>query len=249
MNTNIPYNSSPSQQKKFEDNFVKQLTSKHGNLFNLSEMEYVNNRTPIKITCNKCLDSFTTIPFNILKYKKCPNCSDIDQRKNTSVFIEESKKVHGDIYDYSKCEYFNAKTKVIIICKKCKTEFSQKPCSHTSNKSGCPNCKNSRGEIKIKSLLDFIGIEYEQQKTFDNCIGIGGRKLKFDFYIPSKNLCLEYDGKQHTDTTSKYWSETLEKNDETKNNYCKDNNINLKRISFTGFKNIEKTINRILNTL
>jgi len=33
----------------------------------------------------------------------------------TSEFIERAKIVHGDKYDYSKTEYINSRTKVIVI--------------------------------------------------------------------------------------------------------------------------------------
>ena len=35
---------------------------------------------------------------------------------NTSEFIEKSRKVHGDKYDYSQVEYVHNKIKVCIIC-------------------------------------------------------------------------------------------------------------------------------------
>ena len=38
------------------------------------------------------------------------------KKKTKESFIEESKFVHGDKYDYSKVEYVNARTKVCIIC-------------------------------------------------------------------------------------------------------------------------------------
>jgi len=56
----------------------------------------------------------------------------------TEECIQKSKETHGDKYDYSKVEYVNANTKVIIICKE-HGEFLQKPMSH-KNGSGCRKC-------------------------------------------------------------------------------------------------------------
>jgi hypothetical protein len=39
------------------------------------------------------------------------------KKKTTEEFIQDAIKIHGDKYDYSKVEYINSKTKVIIICK------------------------------------------------------------------------------------------------------------------------------------
>ena len=41
-----------------------------------------------------------------------------NKKSNTADFIEKAKKKHENIYDYSKSEYINAKTKVCIICNK-----------------------------------------------------------------------------------------------------------------------------------
>ena len=57
-------------------------------------------------------------------------------RKND--FIEKSKFVHDNKYDYSKIIYINSFAKVEIICQK-HGSFWQWPCSHIDN-HGCPIC-------------------------------------------------------------------------------------------------------------
>ena len=37
----------------------------------------------------------------------------------------------------------------------------------------------------------------EMQKKFDNLKGLGNRKLSYDFYLPSYNLLIEFQGEQH----------------------------------------------------
>lgn len=56
----------------------------------------------------------------------------------TEDFIEKSKLIHGDKYDYSLVDYIGSKLKVKIICSK-HGEFSQKPNHHLGN-VGCPKC-------------------------------------------------------------------------------------------------------------
>jgi very-short-patch-repair endonuclease len=71
-------------------------------------------------------------------------------------------------------------------------------------------------------------------------------KLKFDFYIESLNLCIEYDGIQHFEAIEHFGGEEAllktKERDEIKNNYCFNNNINLLRIPYWEFHNIEKLI-------
>lgn len=57
---------------------------------------------------------------------------------NTSYFIERSKLVHGDRYDYTKSIYTRSTNKIEIVCKK-HGSFWQKA-SHHMNGIGCPIC-------------------------------------------------------------------------------------------------------------
>lgn len=56
----------------------------------------------------------------------------------TEIFIEKARKVHGDLYDYSKVVYVDCRTKIIIICKK-HNEFKQTPSNHLSGNI-CKSC-------------------------------------------------------------------------------------------------------------
>lgn len=115
----------------------------------------------------------------------CKYCSKPCQ--DTESFVKLSSEVHHNKYDYSKTEYFNQKTKVIVICPE-HGEFLIKPTNHYFLKRGCSQCKTSHGENKIKFLLEQQNIEFEQEKTFDGCRDNG--MLRFDFYLPEYNACI-----------------------------------------------------------
>lgn len=57
----------------------------------------------------------------------------------TPGFIERARKIHGEKYDYSKCEYIDAKTKMPIICPE-HGEFLQSYAKHVLRKHACPKC-------------------------------------------------------------------------------------------------------------
>jgi len=61
---------------------------------------------------------------------------------NNDWFIEKSKLVHGDKYDYSLVDYKNLRTKVKIICSE-HGEFEQMPDKHLM-KRGCPYCGGTK---------------------------------------------------------------------------------------------------------
>lgn len=117
-----------------------------------------------------------------------------------------------------------------------------------SRSQSCGCKKQSHGEKKIFDILKQNNILFEQQKIFKNCFNESS--LRFDFYLPDYNTCIEYDGEQHFQSIPLWGgTEALEKqqlNDNIKNNFCFTNNIFLIRIPYTHFNNI--TINDLLPT-
>ena len=92
-------------------------------------------------------------------------------------------------------------------------------------------------------------ILYEREKQFKDCRD--KQVLPFDFYLPDYNLCIEYDGEQHFKEVKwfggKEGFEKRVKHDNMKNKYCEDNNINLLRIPYTEFENIENILKQAIN--
>lgn len=96
-------------------------------------------------------------------------------------------------------------------------------------------CLVSKGEAKIKAILQNNNIEFSEQKIFPDLIG-DAAPLRFDFFINNQFL-LEYDGKQHFDNELHFNNSFEEQNkykqyDILKNQYCKIHNIPLKRIPY-----------------
>jgi very-short-patch-repair endonuclease len=89
-------------------------------------------------------------------------------------FIEKSRKVHGNRYDYSHVLYHNTKTKVKIICKK-HGEFYQLPTNHLIG-NACFECfkekiSSTTEEFIKKARLthgdryDYLGTVYKNNKS------------------------------------------------------------------------------------
>ena len=85
--------------------------------------------------------------------------------KTTSQFILDSKKIHGDKYNYELVEYVNNKTKVNIICQK-HDIFKQIPKDHLRG-TGCPKCagKNKTTESVIEEFKKAHGDRYGYSKV------------------------------------------------------------------------------------
>ena len=67
--------------------------------------------------------------------------------------------------------------------------------------TGCPYLPSyeSNGEQTIKEYLDNTNIRYDIQATFPELLGVGGRKLSYDFLVHYDNrlVLIEYQGIQH----------------------------------------------------
>ena len=236
------------------DEFIEKANKKHGEgTYDYSKVKYVNCDTEVIIICHNHEEpyEFKQIPSKHLLGHGCPICGVQKRAKeralSLSEFIEKANKKHGKgTYDYSESEYINSKTPLIIICSK-HGKFKQTPNTHLRG-SGCFKCNKYKGEIAIRNFLIKNQIEFEEQKKFEGCEY--KRQLKFDFYLPKHNLCIEFDGEQHFkphDFSSKLDEKEKKKNlklvqyrDQIKNDYCKKNGINLLRIRYD--ENIEEKL-------
>ena len=123
--------------------------------------------------------------------------------------------------------------------------------------SSCGCKKISHGEEKITKILTEASIKYYSQYTFSDCINPeSGRVLRFDFFLPDYNYCIEYDGQQHflehVQKCSSGWNNyntyyQCHKRDLIKDSYCKSHNIGLLRIPYYDYDKIN--INYILKKI
>ena len=225
------------------DEFISRANNIHNNLYDYSNVVYKNYITPVDIICIQH-GIFKQLPKNHIRDKNgCPKCSG-NLRLDTKTFIKLSIDIHGQLYDYSKVKYVNNIIDVEIICKN-HGSFLQRPANHIYKKSMCPSCRTSKGENEIQSFLIENNIDYKKEYKFKNCVNL--KVLRFDFYLPDYNLCVEFDGIQHFKSIPHFGGDKAFKqvviNDTIKNAYCKSNNINLLRISYKD--NIQKKIKEI----
>lgn len=223
--------------------YLNLFNNKHGNTYDYSKITHIDRNTDIiTVTCKKHGDFKTKVGRHV--YYGCSICGHDSTASIRSLgideFIQRSSKKHSNRYDYSKSIYESINKKVIIICKE-HGEFMQSPTTHMIG-AGCPNCKNvSRGENEVHRVLQEYNYNFIQQYTFNDCKH--KHVLKFDFFLPEYNMCIEFDGIQHFDTkNSRFYDPDLTIRDEIKNKYCLDNNIKLLRIPYNKLKRVEKII-------
>lgn len=137
--------------EKRTENFLENAKQIHGDKYEYSKVKFVNHQTKVSITC-KLHGTFEVTPGNHLTSKRgCPTCAG-NIKSSTEIFINRSKLIHGDTYEYTKVNYTNTNTKVLIICK-FHGEFEQSPKKHLSGQ-GCSKCGREKTISARKTNLD-----------------------------------------------------------------------------------------------
>lgn len=189
----------------------------------------------------------TTATYNNLKrgHKKSCRCA-IQEYFDYLTYDLTNKK-----FGMLTAQYSNGKRekdkRIIWHCKcdcgnECDVDVNSLISGHTQS-CGCYH--RSLREQYIESVFISNGIKYIAQYTFEDYKNIF--KLPFDFYLPDKNICVEYDGQQHFYPIDLFGGEYAfnkqKLNDAIKTQYCAIHNIQLIRIPYTmSNDDIEKII-------
>jgi hypothetical protein len=177
--------------------FITRSKEFHNDFYDYEQVKFITKRIKVKIKC-PVHGFFWQAPENHL-VSGCAECGEIQRRKlrrlTTDSFIKKAKKIHGDRYDYSKTNYIDHKTDVIIICNK-HGEFLQKPTRHF-NTSGCLRCaKSNYSQASIK-CLEYIS---KRDNIFiQHAENLGEYKIKdtnfrADGFCKELNIITEYNG-------------------------------------------------------
>ena len=111
------------------------------------------------------------------------------------------------------------------------------------------------GERSIKHYLDDNNIQYDKPKRFNGLVGVGGKLLSYDFYLPDYNLLIEYQGIQHEKprdfgglSESEAYKNFLkqQEHDMRKRVFAENNGYSLLEIWYYDFYNISDILKKIL---
>lgn len=148
------------------EEFIRRARKVHGNTYDYSKVVYEGKDKPVMIICKEH-GEFEQTPNNHWKGKGCWKCAGVKPLTQEE-FIQKSREVHGDKYDYSKSVYVKNDVKVTITCP-LHGDFEQVPMSHMKG-IGCPVCGNEarhrskreylkRAETRKATCLSKYGVE------------------------------------------------------------------------------------------
>lgn len=208
--------------------------------------EYKGRKNPVDIRCScghiKRMRVNTALTNNFSGL--CQDCSDEKFRGRNRFTTEQVRAMCAELgVEMVTPEYKTIKDPMEFMCACGRTFVTTFEIAAYYRKTRCDYCTRqmSFGEQKVASWLAENGFQYEYQKKFEGC---GGpvRKYRFDFYLPSANTCIEFDGQQHFKTVDFAGTGEEERllntlldtvsRDMTKTQYCEDNGITLIRIRF-----------------
>ncbi len=227
-------------------NIFKERLSKINNKIEVIG-KYTNARTKIECLCLIDGNTWSSTPDSLLKGHGCKICgnkrSSIKQMKNRNDFEREFYAVHSELKIISK--YIGSRKKIKLKCINCGLEFDRTAFDALKPNYGCPKCNKSFGEKNIEVFLNKHDIEYVTQKKYDNLLGVGGKNLSFDFYLPQKNLLIEYQGEFHDGTAWQQDEDSFniqQEHDKRKKIYSNDNSIDLLEIWYWDFTKIDSIL-------
>lgn len=253
-------------KKKTHEQYCNEVKAKNENI--IPNELYKGYKTKIFHRCKVCGCIWKASPKAMLRNCVCPRCSKKKQKINPKRKNKNKKIISNStvarfnekislIYDGTIIpleDYSGSNTKIFVKCLNCKREWLARP-RELLKGFGCKDCQAhlSKGERRIGVYLKLHKITYETEKAFDWLTGLGGGSLRFDVFVPSNNLLIEFQGKQHYVSVKRYGGKKAfnerQIHDERKREFCKLHNIHELEISYVDFSNIEKILDNIFTPI
>jgi hypothetical protein len=152
------------------EEFIDKSIELHGDKYDYSKVEYNRTNQKITIICKKHGEYQQYPMVHIRGNGGCKECKktslSLINTKTIDKFINDALLIHGNKYDYSKVNYKNNKTQIIIICKE-HGEFLQQPNNHLTG-SGCIKCSGTykySNEEFINKAIELHGDKYDYSKV------------------------------------------------------------------------------------
>lgn len=222
------------------EEYIARVKKIHGDKYDYTKTKYKHNTKSVVIICRKH-GEFKQVARSHIDGHGCKECFLDRNRSNKAEFLQQALKIHGNRYDYSDVVYRSNKEKVSIRCRQ-HGVFKQIPNSHLSNTGGCPRCKESKGETRLRVFLEKHNIPFVQEYRIEPY------QYRYDFYVPSLNVLIEYHGQQHYKPVAIFGGENAfkktVKRDKAKREIARRNDFNMITLSYRG--SLSNNLERIL---
>lgn len=151
----------PNTQLILREEFIRRCITLYKDSYTYEKTLYKNSRSNVTLTCPQHGD-FTRNARSILNGTGCPKCQTRwknyvqRSRLTTEEFVKKANDLHEGFYTYSKAQYINSRTPIIITCP-LHGDFHQRAGGHLEG-YGCQACADKKhGDYRpwyIKTYFD-----------------------------------------------------------------------------------------------
>ena len=146
-------------KKLTNEEFINKSILIHKDHYNYSLVEYIKNKSKVKLICNIHNNIFEITPNMHLDGQGCKLCKNETLSKLKKFSIEQIllkfKEIHNNKYNYSLIEYVGYDMYVKIICN-IHGIFEKTPHLHIMGQ-GCPSCSKEKDSLnRRKNITEFI---------------------------------------------------------------------------------------------
>jgi hypothetical protein len=207
------------------------------------EYVYAIKRT-LLLRCSDCHSEWLTCWAAMMTGAGCPYCCG-KKINNTNGFGYLYPELLEE-WDFEKNEVSpfeispHSHKLVYWKCKSCSFSWKTRTSKRIVENTGCPKCNFSKGEVAVENILTEKHVDYFAQQCFLDC-KMKRKPMTFDFYIPSKNIVIEFQGEQHyrpidfagrgSEWAEKMYKENIAR-DNFKREYCKARGIKMVEIPY-----------------
>ena len=157
------------------EQFIKKAKEIHRDRYDYSKCVYTKEKGKVKVICKKHGEFEREARYMLTNTMACDKCSK-DMILNN--YMEKANSKFGDMFDYSKFEYINAKTKSIVICKK-HGEFEQNMDKNINSVYGCEMCANEQRKLNSDTMSPEKRKLVNEQRLADTSRFLKKAKEKF----------------------------------------------------------------------
>lgn len=178
-------------------------------------LEKIKSHDFVELVCDYCQQEFKKKKYSYLQSikilnKDCCSSKYCTSKKSKEVilikhgnfsfkktnklnnFLNKCQKIHGNKYDYTKVNYVDAHTNILIVCP-IHGDFFQRPSAHINSKQGCPTCGLlNRKQVNKKTTDEFLKEAYKKLgSTYDYSLTTYVKKSNKIQYQCSKHGIIE----------------------------------------------------------
>ncbi len=253
-----------SGRRFYGPDFIKLARLKHGDKYDYSQVgEITNIRQEVMIGCP--IHGFYPQKVELhLRGHGCPECYGSSNKWSAEErgrrFLDKAQKMFPGKFDYSRVQYVNKRTPVLIRCIEHDCWFECKPNDHVHKRSAgcCPVCTCSSGELAINRWLTEHGFTFNTDWVIPNndpTLPLQYLTVDFQLKHQGQQYFIEFNGEQHYKNVYHFYEgknhrtfEVQQHRDRYLRHFCTDNNIKLIEIAFSDFDRIDDILKANLLT-